>query len=290
MAHFVYLVVCQCEHTGLYLGSIDQKPDQQDTHRLSESDSTPQFALASGDGPGSLFYLRGGTLMAGPFDDKRLQFAGAAVRVADDVGTNGSLVGIFSISENGVLATSSGGSGNRGFGLVRPAGQGVVARWRYLARDEMEMSSDGTRVVEGRVDAQGVWAVWVLDLARGTSSRFTFDSTGAGNAIWSPDGKQIVYVSGGGQSARYFRRDANGASKQEVLFHSESIKTPLDWSSDGRWILYVERGKDKAEPVGPAGRQRSGGTGKEPFHTWSLLSAKGKPNFLRMKMGDILFR
>jgi Tol biopolymer transport system component len=261
--HFVYLVVANAEHSGLYLGSIDLKPDQQDTHRLSESDSAPRYAIASGDRPGSLFYLRGGTLMARPFDDKRLQFTEPAVRVTDDVGTNGALVGIFSISENGVLATSSGGSGNRDLVWCDRQGKVLSRVGDTSRRDEMEMSLDGTRVVEGRVDAQGVWAVWVLDLARGTSSRFTFDSTGAGNAIWSPDGKQIVYVSGGGQSADIFRRDANGASKQEVLFHSDSIKTPLDWSTDGRWILYVERGKDRGQSLwalpdasGPAGQER----------------------------------
>jgi WD40 repeat protein len=216
-----------------------------------------------GDNPGSLLFLRGGTLMARPFDDKGLQFAGPAVRVADDVGTNGSLVGIFSTSENGVLATSNGGSGNRDLVWYDRQGKVLSRAGETARRDEMEMSADGTRVAEGRVDTQGVWAVWVLDLARGTSARFTFDSTGAGNAIWSPDGKQIAYVSGGGQSADIFRRDANGAGKQEVLFHSESIKTPLDWSSDGHWMLYAERGKDTGVDLwalpdanGPAGQER----------------------------------
>jgi Tol biopolymer transport system component len=83
-----------------------------------------------------------------------------------------------------------------------------------------------------------------LDLARDVSSRFTFDSAGSGNAIWSPDGSQIIYANGGGQSADLFRKPSNGASKEEVIFHSDSIKAPLDWSSDGRWLLYTERSKD----------------------------------------------
>ena len=55
----------------------------------------------------------------------------------------------------------------------------------------------------------------------------------------------------------------HGATKEEVLFHSDSIKSPLDWSSDGRWLLYVERAKDTGRDLwvlpdanGPAGGDR----------------------------------
>jgi serine/threonine protein kinase/Tol biopolymer transport system component len=242
--HFIYLDVANAENTGLYIGSIDEKPAQQDNQRLIESDATPQYAPAAGDGPGSLLFLRGDTLMARPFDDHRLQFTGAAVRVADSVGTNGSYLGMFSVSGNGILVTSSGGNGNRQMVWYDRQGKVLSRTGEPARRDEMSLSRDGTRVAEGRVDTQGSWGVWVMDLARGTSSRFTFESTGAGNAIWSPDGSQIIYAGGGGQSADIFRKSSNGATKEEVLFHSDTLKTPLDWSSDGRWLLYAERGKD----------------------------------------------
>jgi Tol biopolymer transport system component len=260
--HFVYLVVATPAHTGLYLGSIDKKPEQQDSQRLTESDSDPQYAPSAEDGPGSMLYLRGDTLMARPFDPRRLQFTGAAVHVADSVGSE-TFHGMFGVSGNGILATSSGGSGNRQLVWCDRQGKVLSHVGEPAQRDEMGLSPDGTRVAEGRVDTQGIWAVWVVELARGVSSRFTFDSTGAGNAIWSPDGKQIVFAVGGGQSADIFRRTSNGAAKEEILFHSDSAKTPLDWSSDGRWLLYAERGKDTGEDLwalpdasGPAGQER----------------------------------
>jgi dipeptidyl aminopeptidase/acylaminoacyl peptidase len=182
--------------------------------------------------------------MARPFDEKRLQFAGEAARVADTVGTTGGFVGLFSASGNGILATSNGGNGNRQLVWYDRQGKVLSRVGDPQRRDEMSMSQDGTRVAEGRIDSAGIWAVWVLDLARGFSSRFTFESGGAGNAIWSPDGSQIVYAAGGGQSPDLYRRVANGATKEEILFHSDSTKAPLDWSPDGRWLLYMERGKD----------------------------------------------
>jgi serine/threonine protein kinase len=261
--HFIYRLVANPEHSGLYIGSIDKKPAEQDRQRLAETDSTPQFAPAVGDGPGSLLFLRGDTLMARPFDEKRLRFTGAAVREADSVGTSGAFLGMFSVSGNGILVTSSGGSRNRQLVWYDRQGKELSRVGEPAHRDEMSLSPDGTRVAEGRVDAQGIWGVWVMDLARSISSRFTFESTGGGNGIWSPDGSQIIYAGGGGQSADIFRKSSNGAAKEEVLFHSDTVKTPLDWSSDGRWLLYAERGKDTGfdlwalpDANGPAGLER----------------------------------
>jgi eukaryotic-like serine/threonine-protein kinase len=261
--HFIYLLIANPEHTGLYSGSIDKKPAQQDSQRLTESDSTAQFVPAAGDGPGTLLFQRGDTLMARPFDDKRLEFTGAAVRVADSVGTNGGFLGMFSASGNGILVTSSGGSQNRQLVWYDRQGKVLSRVGEPAQRDEMSLSPDGTRVAEGRVDGRGIWGVWVVDLARSVSSRFTYESTGGGNGIWSPDGSQIIYAGGGGQSADIFRKSSNGATKEEVLFHSDTVKTPLDWSSDGRWVLYAERGKETGfdlwalpDANGPAGLQR----------------------------------
>jgi Tol biopolymer transport system component len=261
--HFIYLNVANAENTGLYVGSIDKRPAQQDSQRLVESNATPQFAPAAGGGPGRVLYIRGDTLMARPLDGQKLQFTGAAVRVADSVGTNGSFLGMFSVSSNGILVTSSGGSENRQLVWYDRQGKVVSRTGEPGRRDEISLSPDGTRVAEGRVDVQGIWGVWVVDLARGTSSRFTFESTGAGNGIWSPDGSQIIYAGGGGQSTDIFRKPSNGAAKEEVLFHSDSLKTPLDWSSDGRWLLFTERAKDTGSDLwalpdasGPTGLQR----------------------------------
>jgi eukaryotic-like serine/threonine-protein kinase len=261
--HFFYLVVADKDHTGIYLRALDQKPDQLDGPRLTEADSTPQFALGADGSSGNLLFLRADTLMTRPFDIRSLQLTGPAVRVADNVGTDGSFYGLFSASSNGILITSTGGSGTRQMAWFDRQGKVLSRVGDPQRRDEMSMSLDNTRLAEGRVDLQGVWAVWVMELARGVSSRFTFDPAGAGNAIWSPDGTQIVFAGGGGQSADLYRKPSNGATKEEVLFHSDPVKFPLDWSSDGKWLLYHQRGKDTGADLwalpdanGPIGEDR----------------------------------
>jgi eukaryotic-like serine/threonine-protein kinase len=185
------------------------------------------------------------------------------VRVADSVGANGTLASLASISNNGILATNSGGSANRQLTWFDRQGKVVSHPGEPGRRDELNLSPDGTAVAEGRIDAQGIWVVWLLDLTRNASSRLTFDSNGAGDAVWSPDGKYIAYASGGGRSFDILRRPSNGATREEVLFHSDSLKTPLDWSPDGRWLLYMEQSKEThadlwvlPEPNAPAGTPR----------------------------------
>ena len=54
-------------------------------------------------------------------------------------------------------------------------------------------SPDGKRLAIGRLDrASNARDIWVLDLVRGVSSRFTFDKADDTNPLWSPDGSRIV--------------------------------------------------------------------------------------------------
>jgi Tol biopolymer transport system component len=242
--HFIYLLVANPESTGLYIGSIDEKPAQQSNQRLSETSSLALYAPGTQGGPDNLLFLRGDTLMARPFDQKRLQFTGQAIHVADNIGTNGGFFGLFTASLNGILVTSNGGTRIRQLAWYNREGKVLSKPGEAVRRDELSLSPDGTRVAEGRVDQQGIWSVWILDMAKGGSSRFTFNSEGASSAIWASDGGQIIYSGGGGESTTILRRSSNGATKEEVLYQSDTSKVPLDWSPDGHWVLYAERGKD----------------------------------------------
>jgi hypothetical protein len=60
--------------------------------------------------PGYVLFTRGRTLFAQPFDDKRFEFTGDSVRIADDLfydGPGGGLTG-FDASHNGILMYRAG--------------------------------------------------------------------------------------------------------------------------------------------------------------------------------------
>jgi len=229
------------ERSGLYIGSLDAKPADQGTQRLLDTPAGAMY-VASPTG-GSLLFLRGNALMAQPFDTRRLELTGRAVQLADRVSAT-LYDGLYSASNTGVLSFALTGGNNRQLTWYDRTGKVLGHVGEPVARDEMELSPDETRVAEGRTDDRGDWTIWMLDLVRGANTRLTFEG-GGGNAVWSPDGRQIVYSPNGGQSKDLYLKPASGAELGERLLHSEEIVTPKDWSRDGRSLLYEQRTKDR---------------------------------------------
>jgi hypothetical protein len=94
---------------------------------------------------------------------------------------------------------------------------------------------------------------------RSVASRFTSNSTINSFPVWSPDSRTIVFNSG--STINLFRRDANGAGREERLTPSPNQQNPTDWSRDGRVVLYYEIGPDTGRdlwtlPVTPEGKVR----------------------------------
>jgi eukaryotic-like serine/threonine-protein kinase len=244
--HFLYYrLMSNKEQNGIYIGSLEAKPAEQNLKRLLDTPAQAVYVSSplsgSGAGAGTLFFMRGEALMAQPFDLARLQLTGRAVQIVDRV-TVDSFAGLFSVSNNGLLAFAAKGGDSRQLTWYDREGKVLGHVGDSSARDELALSPDGTRVAEGRMDARGVWGVWMLDLARGTNTRLSFDA-GGGSATWSPDGAQIIYAPGGGLSSDVYRKPANGAGQGEVVFHSDEIKTPDDWSRDGRFLIFTLRKK-----------------------------------------------
>jgi eukaryotic-like serine/threonine-protein kinase len=245
--HFLYYrLTASADKNGVYTGSLDAKPGEQGPKRLFDSPSGAVYVASAGGG--YLLFLRGEALMAQPFDLGRLELTGRAAQLADRVSTN-LYNGLFSVSNSGVLAYAATGGNNRQLTWYDRTGKILGRVGELAARDELALSPDGTRVAEGRVDEHGTWVVWMLDLARSANTRLTFEGGGAGNGTWSPDGTQIVYAPGGGSAVDLYRKPANGASQGELLFHSDGIKTPMDWSRDGRFLLFTQRGKDTGSDI-----------------------------------------
>jgi Tol biopolymer transport system component len=85
--------------------------------------------------------------------------------------------------------------------------------------------------------------IWLLDSSDGMASRLTFGSTNEQTALWSPDGRDIVFtvVAGGGS---LYRKPATGAGKEELVLESKVPAYADDWSSDGGSLLYEVLGEE----------------------------------------------
>ncbi len=76
--------------------------------------------------------------------------------------------------------------------------------------------------------------LWLFDIERNVSSRFTFTGTSHSDPVWSPDSRTIVFR---GRNS-IFRKESSGAGEEQRMTESATIQSPTDWSRDGRLILF----------------------------------------------------
>jgi len=88
---------------------------------------------------------------------------------------------------------------------------------------------------------KGAGDLWLLDIARNTTTRFTFNPAWDFAPVWSPDSNQIVFSSTRDGLPNLYVKPASGGSDEELLLKTGTTKTPTDWSADGKFILYSER-------------------------------------------------
>jgi hypothetical protein len=87
--------------------------------------------------------------------------------------------------------------------------------------------------------------VWLLDIRRGIASTFSVNPAAETHGVWSPDGARITFQSDR-DGARYydlFEKPAVGG-EATLLLKSDQDKTALDWSRDGRLLLFRSRSKE----------------------------------------------
>jgi eukaryotic-like serine/threonine-protein kinase len=177
--------------SGVELASLDVSSHQ----RLFHTHDTSPVLYAQGH----VFFVRGDTLLAQSFDLRRLELAGEALPVAEQVQLDSTSVPLaaYSVSDEGVLVYRSGPSlrtstltwldrtGKR-LDQLGEAGPFTGAR----------LSPDGRRLAVSLTDlALATDDLWVLEVASGLRTRLTFDAGDEGNPTWSPDGAQIAFSS-----------------------------------------------------------------------------------------------
>jgi len=250
--HFVYLEEGGPAGTGIYVGSVDAKPEQQSSKRLLPDVSVAVYTPSSDSAVGYLLFVRGvgalgssGTLMAQPFDTRRLELTGEAVPIAEQVSNV-----TFSASATDALVYLAGTQGSATAGtrgniqgqltwfdregkILGVAGDPAI--FRTLA-----LSPDGKRVAFERADPQNTANrnIWLYDFERGVTTRFTFDSGWDSYPVWSPDDSRIAFGSYRGEFFDLYQKNSNLAGEDELLLKSGIHKTPTSWSPDGRFLLY----------------------------------------------------
>ena len=246
--HFLYLLGGSPEVNGIYVGSLDAKPEEQKRERLLATRFSVGYTPSQDSAGGRLFFMRDTTLMAQPFDAGRLQLTGEPIAVAEQLGTSG-FHGFFSVSPSGALAYRTGASGSRlPTHLVRPAGKDPGDVRRPQARP-------GRCPLRGRSAGSGPryfttanGDLWTLDFARGVRTRFTFRQTNGSSPIWSSDGSRIAFAAGNTMDTLYEKASSGAGDEKELLKNRERSSFPAVGRTTGAFCcitppMFPKRGK-----------------------------------------------
>ncbi|MBI5281913.1 MAG: PD40 domain-containing protein [Candidatus Solibacter usitatus] len=212
---------------------------------LLESDSRVLYTGSTvAPGRGYLLHMRGGNLLAQPFDPQSLRVTGEAMAVASKV---------YSFFPTGAAEFSA-------------SAKGAIAYQRYASRSQLvwvdrqgrrveaigpadinvksgRLSPDGQRLAAAIYDVErGAQDLWVFETKTGAGRRLTSMPGMRDAAVWSPDSRRLAYMEGsGGRPPRIAIRGL-GEKDAEVVTASGGFQLPTDWSSDGRFIVFSNTG------------------------------------------------
>ena len=208
----------------------------------------------------------GGVLWALPFDAERLDAAGEPFPVLEGVRLSGFAGEQFALGRDGTLAyIDAEASLRRTLVWVDMTGSEYPIDVESRAYESPRISPNGERVAVhvGPSDAD----IWIHELSRSSSSRFTFDRAQDGYALWTLDGARLVFFSNRGGAPGLFWKRADGAGGVELL-RTEPDRTfaPSSWTPDGTRLALSE--------IGPGGYD-IGLLTMDGSRTWTPLLHEG---------------
>jgi serine/threonine protein kinase len=214
---FLYMQGGNSEHMGLYVGSIDAAPQDQNPTRLLATGSAVVYAPGRGSLPDHLLFVRDGRVLAQPFDPARLTLAGDPVPVlSEQIETIEGIFPVLSVAENGTLVYRRGGAPTR---RALTATDRMGTRMTLLDGTVFDnpkyprVSPDGRRlamVLDGQL--------WSYDLAGGSPIKLTYNGTHY-SSVWTPDGRRLIMEKdddGTGQTLFSVAADGSSAAVQPV--------------------------------------------------------------------------
>ena len=121
------------------------------------------------------------------------------------------------------------------------------------------LSPDGKKVVyilnryktekkDEKEEIQDQKSLWLADLESSTERQFTSEKTGGGSPAWSPDSKQIAFISDREGSPQVYVIPVDGGEARKLTNMPQGVGGGPLWSPDGKQIAFTAGPKLEAPP------------------------------------------
>ena len=236
---FLGRIPSSSENNTVFLASLDTSIAPRPIAR-----SQANFEYAQGN----LLTVRESVLMATPFspDQDKVTEGGTPI-VENILIIPGADVGIFTVSETGMIAYQTGASAEAGQQIywvdVENGGQQPLGETGRLANPII--SPDGLlAMVEDRESSNEGTDLWLVDLTTGLRTRFTFAEGDEIWPCWSPDGSSVYYAAISGNQFRIMQQSVEGQGGAAILLEADHMILPTSVSPDGRFLLLNSERED----------------------------------------------
>jgi serine/threonine-protein kinase len=199
---------------------------------------------------GHLVYGAAGTLRAVGFDLTRLSVLGPATPVVPQVLTTPGGAVEAALARDGTLVYATGNAAN-----------GLASTLVWVDRQGREtpigvppglynyprISPDGTRVAVNH--RQENPHIWLWDLARATLTRVTSDPAAEVAAMWTPDGRRLVFASDRAGVLNLYSQAPDATGAVERLTESSNSQRASAVSPDGTRVVFTQESPSTGQDV-----------------------------------------
>ncbi|HXW07393.1 MAG TPA: protein kinase, partial [Vicinamibacterales bacterium] len=249
---------------GLYWSSLDAPGERQ---RVAAGPVRRVYA------DGHLLFAADGRLMAQPFDLRAMALRGDPTAIAPSVGTWQVIPGFawFAASPGGTLAYLSQGAVATETQLTWRDREGGPLGTIGTPGDygQIALSPDERNVALEIRDAAGQFDLWVMDVARGVTSRVTSAAGNRRDPVWAPDGRTLVFLARTEKGPELRQKGLRGSDVETVVAASALEDIPESWLASDDRLLVVRRNPQTDDQTVWA--MPLGGGAAEPVLTASRL-------------------
>ena len=239
--HFLYVArqISDKQPAGVYVGSVEGN------FRKKVVDGTSNATYVE---PGYLLFVRGETLFAQRFDNRKLATEGDVIPIATDV------LKITATLNNGVSASQTGQIVHRSTQfeadvelLVTDRAGNPLSSVSLDANAMTRISPDGKKLAATYFSSgpSETGSIWIYEV--GTQLRTRLVSTDAyySNPVWSPDGTQIAFASTKTGPFNLYIKAVNGGADEKAIHETREDERPQNWSPDGKYLVYDRRASSR---------------------------------------------